>query len=56
MARPKKQPESVVRRFILPITLVEALEDNAKRKTANNLSHLVREVLEGRMTIDKKEG
>jgi len=55
MARPRTNPPSKVGRYLLPVELLELIKENAIRKTAGNQSYLVKEVLEGRMTLDKEE-
>lgn len=55
MARPKINPPSKNAQYLLPVGLIEAIKENANRKTGGNQSFLVREILEGRMTLDRKE-
>lgn len=55
MPRPKTNPPSKVGRYLLPEELLERIAENAKRKTGGNQSHLIREILEGRMSLDRKE-
>lgn len=55
MGRPKTNPPSKVGRYLLPVELLELIVENAQKKTGGNQSFLVREILEGRMTLDKKE-
>ena len=55
MARPKTPPPSSKAQFLLPDDLIERIRENAARKAGNNQSFLVREILEGRMTLDDAE-
>ena len=55
MARPKKNPPSSKAQFLLPDDLIVRIRDNAARRTGDNQSFLVREILEGRMTLDDGE-
>jgi len=55
MARKRTNPPSEVGRYLLPITLLKRIEENATKKTGGNKSRLVIELFEGRMTLDPKE-
>lgn len=49
MARPKTNPPSKNAQYLLPIELIEAVKENADRRTGGNQSLLVREILKGKM-------
>lgn len=55
MGRKKTNPPSQVARFLLPVTLVELIKENALKKTGGNQSFLAIEVFAGRMMLDPKE-
>ncbi|WP_224962456.1 hypothetical protein [Geomonas subterranea] len=52
MSRPKTNPPSKSAQYLLPVELIEAIKENADRKTGGNQSFLVREILKGNMALD----
>jgi len=56
MARKRTNPPSGKSQFLLPLELIERIEENAASKTFGNKSRLIIEVLEGRMPLDPKKG